>query len=135
MRNLLTILLAVLSWTNLFAQSDSIVRYDSTEIKPLEISEDNIREFLNDDAFNYETAEPKSTWWDAVMNWFYNILRSMFEWIFGVEQAGGYLAIFLKILPYLLLALFLYLVIRFFIKVNARSLSFNETNLNMVILS
>ena len=135
MRNLLTILLVLLSWTNIFAQNDSIVRYDSSEIQPLEISENDLQEFLKDDAFNYEVAEPKSTWWDAVMNWFYNIIRSFFEWIFGVENAGGYLAIFLKILPYLLLAIFLYLVIRFFIKANTRSLIYNEKNPNMVILS
>lgn len=135
MRNLLTILLVLLSWTNIFAQNNSIVRYDSTEIQPLEISEDDLSEFLNDNAFNYEVTEPKSTWWDAVMNWFYNIIRSFFEWIFGVEQAGSYLAIFLKILPYLLLAIFLYLVIRFFIKANTRSLIYNEKNPNMVILS
>lgn len=135
MRNLLTILLVLLNWTILFAQNDSIVRYDSSEIQPLEISENDLQEFLKDDAFNYEVAEPKSTWWDAVMNWFYNIIRSFFEWIFGVENAGGYLAIFLKILPYLLLAIFLYLVIRFFIKANTRSLIYNEKNPNMVILS
>lgn len=135
MRNLLTILLVLLNWTILFAQNDSIVRYDSTEIQPLEISDDDLREFLNDDVFNYEVVEPKSTWWDAVTNWFYNIIRSFFEWIFGVENAGGYLAIFLKILPYLLLAIFLYLVIRFFIKANTRSLIYNEKNPNMVILS
>ncbi|RIV72365.1 DUF4129 domain-containing protein [Flagellimonas aequoris] len=135
MRNLLTILLVLLNWTILFAQNDSIVRYDSTEMQPLEISEDDLQQFLNDDAFNYEVAEPKSTWWDAVTNWFYNIIRSFFKWIFGVENAGGYLAIFLKILPYLLLAIFLYLVIRFFIKANTRSLIYNEKNPNMVILS
>lgn len=119
-----------------FSQRDSIVKYDNTKISPVEISKEDLGKYLSDDKFDYAVAPvEENTWWDAVVNWFYNLFRSFFEWIFGAEEAVGYLAVFLKVLPYILLAILLFLIIRFFIKANTRSLVYHKQNPNLVTLS
>nr|WP_321413863.1 DUF4129 domain-containing protein [uncultured Allomuricauda sp.] len=125
----------LLSWTIIFAQNDSIVKYDTSDLQSIELSSEDLDTYKNDSDFNYEEAKTESGWWTDVTNWFYNILRRFFEWIFGVGNAEGYLAVFLKILPYLLLALFLYLVIRFFVKSNIMGIGQNKKNPNVVTLS
>lgn len=135
MHRLLILSYLFFSWSILLAQNDSIVRYDTSDIDPIEFSEEDFETFKQDSTFNYEEVEPENTWWSDITNWFYNILRSFFEWIFGVGNAEGYLAVFLQILPYLLLALFLYLVIRFFVKSNMQGMGKNRKNPNVVSLS
>jgi hypothetical protein len=135
MHRLLILSYLFFSWTMLLAQNDSIVRYDTSDIDPIEFSEEDFDSYKQDSAFNYEEVETDNTWWTNITNWFYNILRRFFEWIFGVGNAEGYLAVFLEILPYLLLALFLYLVIRFFVKSNMQGMDKNRKNPNVVSLS
>ncbi|THV58747.1 DUF4129 domain-containing protein [Flagellimonas alvinocaridis] len=128
--------LFLFSWTIGFAQNDSIVKFDDSSRQPVAVSQEEIDAYLTDSAFDYEVVQQEEIgWWNDITNWFYNVLIQFFEWLFGVESAVGYLAIFLRILPYILLAIFLYLIIRFFLKVNVRSLIHNEKNPNTVVLS
>jgi len=57
-----------------------------------------------------------------VWNWFKRILQRFFEWLFGVERATGALEAFLSILPYLILTVVLYFLLRFFLKVDSKTL-------------
>ncbi|MCK0161993.1 DUF4129 domain-containing protein [Allomuricauda sp. F6463D] len=123
------------SWTILFAQNDTIVKYDESDVTPIGFTKEDLGNYNSDSAFNYEEVKVENNWWTDITNWFYNIVRRFFEWIFGVGNAEGYLAVFLEILPYLLLALFLYLVIRFFVKSNMQGVGKNKKNPNVVSLS
>jgi hypothetical protein len=134
MRITLIVSCLLLSWT-LCAQNDSIVRYDTSAIETIQIDQDDLQSYREDSAFNYEEAEVENNWWTDFTNWFYNLIRRFFEWIFGVGNADGFLAIFFEILPYLLLALFLYLVIRFFVRSNMMSWGKGTKNPNVVSLS
>lgn len=116
-------------------QHDSLIRFDDATVKPLPITEKNLKPYLEDDSFNYEVAKTVNGWLDSVQNWFHNLFKRMFEWFFGVEHAKGYLDIFLKPLLYLLLGVFLFLIIRFFVKANIRSLIHTKQNPNKVSLS
>lgn len=135
MQKILLLGFLLLFWINGFSQNDTIVQYDQTKITPLEIGQDDLNVYLEDDKFDYVVEKIENTWWDGITNWFYNLFRRFFEWIFGVDQAVGYLAAFLKVLPYILLAILLFLIIRFFIKANTRSPIYNQKNPNMVSLS
>lgn len=118
------------------AQSDSTkVRYDKRDLDPVEISNEDLAPYLNDESFNYELEKVDNSWWQGIKNWFYNILRSFFEWLFGVDAAPDYIAFFLKYLPYVLLGLLLFLLIRFLINANTKNILFSKENKNMVILS
>ncbi|WP_293295985.1 DUF4129 domain-containing protein [Allomuricauda sp.] len=135
MQKLLILSFVLFSWTILFAQNDTLVKYDKSDIAPVQFQKSDLDTYKNDSKFNYEEVKTESTWFTDVINWFYNLLRRFFEWIFGVGNAEGYLAVFLEILPYLLLALFLYLVIRFFVRSNIQGKGKKNKNPNMVSLS
>ena len=105
---------------NMSAQKDSLtVKYDESPLEIQKISEEDLNEFKDDPKFDYEIVKSDPTWWDDFKTWIGNLFLRFFEWIFGVEEAAGVLAAFLRILPYLLLALLLFLLIRFFINVNS----------------
>ncbi|MEM9648227.1 MAG: DUF4129 domain-containing protein [Bacteroidota bacterium] len=135
MQKIWLLVLLLLIWQKGSAQNDSLVKQDRSDIVPLEISKDDLKTYLEDDAFNYEIVKTDNSWLDAIKNWFYNLLIGFFEWLFGVEQAVGYLAVFLRFLPYILLAILLFLIIRFFIKANTRSFIYSQKNPNLVVLS
>lgn len=119
-----------------FSQQDSTkVVYDKSKRQPIIIEQENLTPYLNDDNFIYEFETKEYGWWEALKNWFNNVLRSFFEWLFGVDAAPKYLSAFLKFLPYLLLGVLLFLVIRFFIKYNSKSILFSKNNPNLVSLS
>ncbi len=125
----------LLTWFGVISQDDSIIKYDKSTIDALEITQEDLQQYLDDEKFNYEVVKTENTWWDGVKNWFYNLFRRLFEWLFGVEEAVGYLASFLRIVPYILLALLLFLIIRFFIKANTRAMIYSKENPNLVTLS
>ena len=132
-----SILLLLLGFFSLGqAQSDTKeLQFDESNIEIVEISEDDLQKYRNDEKFNYEVIEEKNELWEGVKNWFYNLFRSFFEWLFGAENAVGYLAIFLRIVPYILLGLLLYLIIKFFIHANTRVLIQAQQNANLVLLT
>lgn len=118
------------------AQQDSIaVQYDSDPIEIREITDEDLSSYRNNPDFNYEEKIKEPTWLDELWAWILNALRRFFEWIFGVDAAVGPLAFFLKILPYLLLFFLIFLLIRFFLNANMRSLKNAQTNKNLVGLS
>ena len=118
------------------AQQDSNrIQYDSSLVSPVEITKNDLATYYADDKFDYEVEKVDYSWWEGVKNWFYNVLRSFFEFVFGEYNAPNYLSVFLEIVPYLLLALLLYLLIRFFINANTKNIIFSKENPNLVSLS
>ena len=119
-----------------FDQNDSLVaKGDDAPFSAIEFDDGQLNTLREDNAFNYEVENTEYSWWEGLKNWLYNLLNTFFEWIFGVDAAPEYIAAFLKYVPYLLLGVFLYLIIRFFIKANSKNLIFSKSNENMVVLS
>ncbi len=113
----------VLCAISLRAQKDSTaVIYDTSPLEIRQIDDEDLIKYQDDDAFDYEVTEAERTWWDDFTTWLSNIFRRIFEGIFGVEKAAGLLASFLRIVPYLLLGILIFLLIKFFLNVNARAL-------------
>lgn len=104
-------------------QDSTAVQYDTARLDVQEVSEEDLQKYQNDPKFDYEIIESNPTRWDDFKTWVGNLFQRLFELIFGVEEAVGMLAAFLRILPYLLLALLLFLLIRFFLNVNASATS------------
>jgi len=136
MLNNIIVLICLLFCCTSIAQNDSlIVKYDDSDLEPFTISNEDLNEYADDEKFDYEIERKENTWWDAVKNWLYNLFSRFFEWLFGIENAPSYLAFFLRMVPYLLLGLLLYLIIRFFINANTRALIQANKNNNLVVLS
>ncbi len=119
------------------AQNDSIpIKLDIAPLVQKTINEGELETFREDPDFNYEVAKNNAPeWWVAFKNWLSNALIRFFEWLFGVEEAVGAFNTFLKVLPYLLLLVLVFILIKFFINVNARAVSFNKKNEALVTLS
>lgn len=104
---------------------DSIVIIDDSKLDVKEISENDLESYKNDDAFNYIENEPEDNFlvraYNTFTNWISNIISEIFEAIFGVGEAQGILLFLLNVVPYLILALLIFLLLRFFLKVNSRT--------------
>ncbi|GGH40173.1 hypothetical protein IA57_01910 [Mangrovimonas yunxiaonensis] len=99
-----------------FGQADSLtVVYDHTKNQLWEISQDDLNTYKENPAFNYEESTAGPNIFNKIINWAKNILLKILEFIFGVEKATGILQLILKALPYLLLGILLYTLIKLFI--------------------
>lgn len=117
-------------------QLDStIVQYDKSILDIQQISEEDLQIYRDNPDFDYEIVKADLTWWNNFLIWLGNLLSRFFEWLFGVEKAAGYLAIFFNIIPYILITVLLFLLIKFFLNVNARTLIYSKKNQSIVALS
>ncbi|CAZ94612.1 DUF4129 domain-containing protein [Zobellia galactanivorans] len=111
------------------------ISYDSEPLKVKKISDADLLPYQNDKAFNYETFEAEATWWDDFKSWLGNLMLRTLELIFGVGKASGILAGLIRLAPYLLLGLLIYILIRFFLNINARALQEAQKNQSLVSIS
>ncbi|WP_179319560.1 DUF4129 domain-containing protein [Winogradskyella helgolandensis] len=116
-------------------QSEQSVYYDDTTIEKQHISEDDLEAYKADDDFNYTEVEPEENFFDKVSRWFQNILTKFWEAIFGVGTATGFLYFVFTILPYLLLGLLVFLLVRFFLKVNSNNLIIKARKQGSILFS
>ena len=118
------------------AQQDStLIQYDTENLHLRQISDEDLLRYREDPNFDYEIVKTELTWWENFKTWFGNLVLRFFEWLFGGEKAMGYFAIFLRVLPYILIGILLFLLIKFFLSVNARALLYSKTNESVVSLS
>jgi large-conductance mechanosensitive channel len=105
---------------------DSAVTYDDSILEEQEILESDLETYKADDAFNYIEIEPEDNFivraYNTFVNWLGNIIRKIIEAIFGVGEAQGLIYFIFYILPYLILAFLIFILIRFFLRVNSRTL-------------
>lgn len=107
-----------------FAQNiDTPVQYDDSKIEKQTITENDLETYKADDDFNYKEVVAEESFLDKAYRWLNNILRKFWEAIFGVGTASGFLYFIFRVLPYLLLGFLVFLLIRFFLKVNSRNLA------------
>lgn len=103
-------------------QAMQSVKYDDAPIEKQTISEADLETYKADKDFNYTEVEVEENIFKKAYRWAQNALRKFWESIFGVGTATGFLYVVFRILPYLLLAFLVYLLIRFFLKVNSNKL-------------
>lgn len=133
---LFLLLFLVLGSTHSFAQNDSTeVKYDVAPLSIKKITDQDLKKYENDPKFDYEIVKADSSWWSDFKIWIGNLFLQFFEWIFGVDEAAGILVVFLKVLPYILLAVLLFLLIKFFLSVNSRAPMNMENDKAFVSLS
>ncbi|MFS4456849.1 DUF4129 domain-containing protein [Maribacter sp. 2304DJ31-5] len=118
-------------------QKDSLhLKYDTIVLHKLSIEDGELDLFKEDPKFDYEVAKNEvPEWWIAFKNWIGNIFLRVFEWLFGVERAAGAFHTFLQILPYVLVVILLFILIKFFLNVNARAIVHAQKNSSAVTLS
>lgn len=112
------------------------IKKDTATIVPVHIEESQLEEFRNNPDFNYTVVKSTAPdWWISFKNWLGNLLLKFFEWFFGVEKAAGAFSTFLEVFPYVLLAILLFILIKFFLSVNARAVLHAKKSQAIVSLS
>lgn len=119
------------------AQKDSLaVKYDtSSPIEKKAFNKERLDTYKADKEFDYEVEKREKTLLEKMIDWFSRILHKILSWIFGVERATGILAFIFRVLPYAIGIVVLFLLVKFFLKVNVRSMVQGNKNVSVVTLS
>lgn len=106
-----------------FAQhNEQPVKFDDSKLEKQSISENDLETYKADEDFNYVEVVAEDNFIDKALRWLRNFLRKFWESIFGIGTASGFLYFIFNILPYILLGVLVFLLIRFFLKVNSNNL-------------
>ena len=112
------------------------IKNDTANINTKHIQENQLKEFRDNPDFDYEIIKSTAPdWWVSFKNWITSTILRFLEWLFGVEKAAGVFSVFLEIIPYILLAVLLFILIKFFVNVNARAVMHAKKNQTIVALS
>lgn len=115
------------SWA--FGQQDSVtVNYDDSKLEVQQITKDDLKKYKDDNAFNYSEVGQEESFLNKIVLWFRNMVKKIFEWLFGVGIATGLLKFIFNILPYLILIFLVFLLLRFFLKVDSRTIITGQQN-------
>ncbi|RLJ62423.1 hypothetical protein CLV86_2028 [Lacinutrix venerupis] len=126
---LLRFLFLILFIGNFGYAQDAVIIDDNTApyYQKQDISKENLDTYKNKKAFNYEEkVADEDSLWTKFKRWLKGILYRFFSSIFGMDAATGILWFILRVLPYIVLAILIFLLIRFFLKVNSRNLIYGE---------
>ena len=126
---------------NVVAQQDSLktkqekLSYDTSKIEQRKFDTDKLDTYKNDKDFDYKVKKHKITFLERVFGWFKRMLHKLLSSLFGNKAAKGILAIIIKVLPYLIAAIVLFLLLKFFLKVNINSIISGKTDKAVVNLT
>ena len=129
-------LIILLSTCSVEAQ-DSIksLTIDDAYIVPLTVDQEQMSRFKKDRDLNYEVVKSDPTIFDKMWDWFVRGINKVLQWIFGNGPAGSMVAMLLKAVPYVLLGTLLFLILRFFLKVNTKDIVGGKNSQNAIHLS
>jgi len=102
-------------------ENDSIneIKYDQREdLEPLDFEEETLEEYKEQEEFNYVEEEKAENWWTKLKRWFFNILDSIWNFLFGDIKATGFLGFLFQTIPYLIIGGIIALIVWLFIKLN-----------------
>lgn len=85
---------------------------------PLKFDKEKIASYKTNPDFDYTEKIQQESWWTNFKNWVALQWSRLLRWIFGDLDASPLLAFFLKLLPYILLALLLGLLLYLFSKMS-----------------
>lgn len=95
---------------------------DTSTLSPVTLDQDQIREYQNDEEFNYVEALPEDNWWTRFKQWVNNTWNSFIRWLLGSDEVSGFWGTFLRLLPYILVIGLVILLIWVFLKMDTGDL-------------
>ena len=121
-----------------FAQADSLtVKKDKSSIVQKKFDAKALEKYKSDKDFDYSESQVAKdpTLIERLFNWLSRQLLRFLEWIFGVRYAKGILGNILQAIPYIIVGVLLFLLIKFFLKVNSNSIVSNASNKPIVSIT
>lgn len=138
MHKLFIFILFLIFSVGVYSQTDSLsVKKDKSTVVQKKFDANALEKYKSDKDFDY--AENKvvkePTLIERLFNWLGRQFLRFLEWIFGVKYAKGIFGSILQALPYLIVGILLFLLIKFFLKVNSNSIISNASNKPVVSIT
>lgn len=107
-----------------FAQRDTLlVQKDTSKISLKKFDKNHLATYKKDADFNYQTIKTGPTILERILFWLKRILEKWLSYIFDdITPAVGLLWQILSVIPYLIAGFVLFLIVKFFLKVNTNQL-------------
>lgn len=107
---------------NSIVQDSLQVRVDSSYVDQKSFNETILEEYRKSGDFDYEKVEQEPTWLERFWNWVKDIIIDILSWLFDdIEPVVGFLGFVLRLLPWIILGIALFLIIKYFVGVKSRS--------------
>jgi hypothetical protein len=138
MKNIVSFLLFMLLFQGVYSQAESlVVKKDQGTVVQKKFNKKHLEKYKSDKDFNYteEIKVSEPTFLERVFNWLGRQVSRFLEWLFGVKYAKGILATILRVFPYLIAGIVLFLLIKFFLKVNSNAIISNTSNKAVVSIT
>ena len=122
----------------MFSQTpeEKIVQFDTQLIELKKFDNKKIEAYKKKDAFIYVVEKREPTLIEKAWNWFKRKIKKVLSYLFDdISPAMGFLKWILNVLPYVIAGLVLFLIIKFFLKVNARNIIDGKKAQSIVNLS
>lgn len=136
MKNLIIYILFFLVTIPLVAQKDSlVVQFDKSTVQLKKFDASNLENYRSKSDFDYTEHKQSITILGRVWNWLKRMLKKFFTWLFGAKKAIGIVASIFRVLPYVILALALFFLVKFFLKVDMNTLIRGKTERSKVTIT
>lgn len=126
---------AVQDLDTLFVNPKEVLIYDDSQVEKVTLDENKIKEFKGDEDFNYQEVVPEENVWTQFKAWLSNLWRSFINSIFGVDEAVGFWAILIELLPYIGMIILIALLVWIFTKIDSGTLLGERINAPGILLS
>ena len=137
MKYLLFYITFIWSSFSVFSQTEeNLVQFDESFIELKKFDAKKIEAYKQQDGFIYVVEKRDPSIIEKAWDWFKRTIKKVLSYIFDdISPVVGFLRILLKVLPYIIAGLVLFLIIKFFLKVNARNIIEGKNSKSTVSLS
>lgn len=120
MRFLLTVLILFFTLTTNGQSAFVGVQKDTVTLTVRKFDKIHIEDYKSNSKFDYsnQLIPPKESYFEKILNWFGRIFKKFLEMVVGTKNLDKVFIIIIRILPYAIGLLFLYLLLKFFMNRN-----------------
>lgn len=130
------ILFLLVSFQGFSQENFEGIQIDSTQIEQKSFDKEALDDYKNSDDFNYNVVKKERNILQRFWDWLGRMVKKVLSWMFDdITPAVGIIKDFLSILPYILLGILLYFIIKFFLKVNTNNLIKGNTKIPGITLT
>jgi hypothetical protein len=98
------------------------IRIDSSQVIQKKFDQKVLESFKTQDDFNYSIAPNEANVFERIWAWLGRVVKRILSFIFDdIGPAVGVLAAIVKAIPWIVLGLLLFFILKFFFKVNTRN--------------
>ena len=103
-------------------KDEQAIKNDSSKLNLSILNASDLDKYKSDGDFNYQEAKYSNSFLSAIKQWFVNLIKWIFEKLFGHENGVKYADNFMKIMKYVLLAVLIFVLLKYLLGLNYKDL-------------